>query len=120
MHETHRNLSSIVNASTTAEIPFMGATLPVGTHITFMVHYISSNKVCPSKYVPIEPNGEPPHVFCPARYLVHQEDGSVTCPDRDRTGGAYSAFGFGFENVSRSRLCRNAYLYCTRQFVAEQ
>jgi cytochrome P450 len=96
LHEVHRCYGvSFFLWTTLVDIPFCGTTLPTGTKVMVMSHYISTNSISPSSKVPLGPNNEAPHVFCPERYLVQSEDGSFTCPNPQTQGGAFLTFGNG-------------------------
>ena len=97
VHELHRHHGSpIALWYTIADIPFCGTILPKGTKLMIMKHYMSCNTIEPAVAVPYGPSGEPPSVFCPERYLVRKDDGSLS-PTRDPTthGGAFGGFGHG-------------------------
>ena len=97
VHEFHRHHGSPVALwYTTAEIPFCGTVLPKGTNLMIMKHYMSCNTIQPSVAVPIGPSGEPPSEFCAERFVVRNEDGSLTpTPDPSTYGGAFGGFGHG-------------------------
>jgi len=105
MHRHYGN--PVITMTTHVAVPFCGDTLPAGTHVICMAQYIACNRICPSSSVPLGPNGEAPHVFCPERYLVERNNNNTNSNSKEDSGktlesmnpvvrgGGFNGFGFG-------------------------
>lgn len=102
LHEVHRFYAvTIVALEVAQDIPFCGTSLSRGTKILLLTRYPSISSTSPSKDVPLGPNGEPPSVFCPQRWLAVRKNKDdveeLTCipPPTSRTSAGFLAFGHG-------------------------
>ncbi|GKY91163.1 hypothetical protein MPSEU_000089100 [Mayamaea pseudoterrestris] len=92
LHEVHRWYGApVIGLYATQDVPFCGTTLPKGADIVILGRSITWK----SSDLPKGPNNAPPDKFDAARYLVTEEDGSLSSIFPNTRLGGFLGFGHG-------------------------
>jgi cytochrome P450 len=111
-HEMHRFYgNAVLFLKVNKDIDFCGGTLRKGEDILLFSRYLTTSDKSQVTGIPHGPNGEPPSVFCSARYLVQDEGGKTTTATPKPGSLAIATFGSGVR-ACPGRTYSEALSYC--------
>jgi cytochrome P450 len=113
LHEIHRFYgNAILFLKPNKDIDFCGGKLRKGEDVLLCSRYLTTSDKSQVTGIPHGPNGEPPSVFCPARYLVQDNDTGKTTTITPKPGSlAIGTFGSGVRTCP-GRTYTEALSYC--------